>query len=89
MSELITFAQGAILGGAFYDGVKVILANRFDLLEGYLTNKETEKFTAALEMLLAENQTMKNQLMQLMNNPTMTVTQSHSGSGDTNVVWNV
>ncbi len=87
MSDLITFAQDAMLGGALYDSVKIILASRFDLLKDYLTSNQTDKFTAAFEMLLAENQEIKAQLVQLMNDPTIMVTQTHSGSGD-NVAGN-
>jgi hypothetical protein len=76
MQNLVTFVQEAIVSGVAgsvaYDGLKTVLGSSYDRLSTYLSNNETEKFEGALEMLLEENQELKQQIEQLQQGRSIT-----------------
>ena len=69
MTNLVAFVQDSIIsgvaGGVAYDGLKAILGTSFDKLANYLKNDEEQKFEAALDMLLSENEELKKQIEEL------------------------
>mgnify|MGYP003543921895 CR=1 FL=1 len=65
MQEIIQFVSNSITGGVAYDSLKVILGSSFNKLTSYLSNNEKEKFEGALEILLEQNEEMKQQIIEL------------------------
>ncbi len=95
MQSLVTFVQEAIVGGVTgsvaYDGIKLVLGSSYDKLAKYLSNDETEKFQSVLEFLLEENQTLKNQIIELQKGNSVTIDNSIKIGGNSsgvNVIGN-
>lgn len=69
MQELVQFVSGAMIGGVVgnttYDGLKIILGSSFDMLVNFLSNNEKAEFKGALTMLLAQNEELKQQIIDL------------------------
>lgn len=65
MQEIIQFVSNLITEGVAYDSLKVILGSSFNKLTSYLSNNEKEKFEGALEILLAQNEEIKQQIIKL------------------------
>ena len=65
MQEIIQFVSNLITEGVAYDSHKVILGSSFNKLTSYLSNNEKEKFEGALEILLEQNEEMKQQIIEL------------------------
>ena len=65
MQEIIQFVSNLITEGVAYDSLKVILGSSFNKLTSYLSNNEKEKFEGALEILLEQNEEMKQQIIEL------------------------
>jgi len=69
MQEIVIFVSTAIAGGVVgntsYDSLKVILGSSFDRLSNYLSNNQNEKFKGALEMLLEQNEELKQKIIEL------------------------
>ena len=69
MTNLVAFVQESIVsgvaGGVAYDSLKTILGASFDKLDNYLKKNEEQKFEAALDMLLSENEELKKQIEEL------------------------
>ena len=95
MQSLVTFVQEAIVGGVTgsvaYDGIKLVLGSSYDKLAKYLSNDETEKFQSVLEFLLEENETLKNQIIELQKGNSVTIDNSIKVGGNSsgiNVIGN-
>ena len=65
MQEIIQFVSNLITEGVAYDSLKVILGSSFNKLTSYLSNNEKEKFEGALEILLEQNEEIKQQIIKL------------------------
>jgi hypothetical protein len=69
MQEIVQFVSGAMIGGVVgnttYDGLKVILGSSFDMLANFLSNNENAEFKGALTILLAQNEELKQQIIDL------------------------
>ena len=80
MQEIVEFVSGAMVGGVVgnttHDGLKVILGSSFDRLSSYLSNNEKAKFEGALEMLLEQNEELKQQIVDLQEGKTVTTDNS-------------
>lgn len=84
--DLISFTESimtSVAGGAAYDGVKLVLNDQFDKLQGFLENNEKDKFELVLQTLIDSNETIRQQLEQLQRGENLTlVQQNHTGFGD-------
>jgi len=69
MQEIVQFVSGAMIGGVVgnttYDGLKVVLGSSFDMLANFLSNNEKAEFKGALTILLAQNEELKQQIIDL------------------------
>lgn len=65
MNELINFAWSAMAGGAFYDGIKALLGTSFNRLHQHYTQQERAEFEQTLEILLDNNQQLRQNLAAL------------------------
>jgi len=66
--DLINFVFGAatgVAGNSVYDSIKLILGNKFGQLETVAENDNRGKFEFLLQTVLANNETIKEQLQQL------------------------
>jgi hypothetical protein len=67
--EVITgFVWSAMAGGAFYDGVKIILGSAFGKLKGLFEDKKEDEFRSHLETIFTINEEIKKQLEELRQN---------------------
>ncbi|NPA82100.1 MAG: hypothetical protein GXO31_05780 [Epsilonproteobacteria bacterium] len=86
MDPLVTFVYPILTGvttNALYDGIKAIFPKKsFEKLEKLAKEKKKEEFKEQLEMILELNEEIRDKLEELKSGKTVTVTQTHYGSGD-------
>ena len=71
--DLINFVFGAatgVAGNSVYDSIKLILGNNFGQLETFAKNDDTEEFERVLRTVLESNETIKEQLNELLRRQT-------------------
>ncbi len=82
MDPLVTFVYPILTGvttNALYDGIKAIFPKKsFEKLEKLAKEKKEEEFKEQLEMILKQNEEIRDKLEEL----NVTITQTHYGSGD-------
>lgn len=90
MQEIIQFVSTSIasgvVGSVAYDGLKAILGSSFDKLSSYLVNDEKAKFEGALEMLLEQNEELKQQIIELQKGNSVTIDNSIKIGGNSSGV---
>jgi len=66
--DIINFTWSAMAGGAFYDGIKMILGSSYQKLNMFVEEGKKEEFESHLETIFSVNNEIKTQLEDLQLN---------------------
>ncbi len=83
--DLITFTYAALTGvsaNAAYDSIKQSLGTAFYRFEKLAKTEDKDSFNEEMQLLLEQDEEVKQQLKDIQQGNNTRIKQSHSGSGD-------